>query len=94
MISDDDSRASDVRITREDVVSRIEKLRDCMKNPDNVEQTRILPHQYIERIEINNTKIKVVFKTTFSYFMDDEEYTASYGFESESTRREVLSHNY
>ena len=94
MISDDDSRASDFRITREDVVSRIEKLRDCMKNPDNVEQTRILLHQYIERIEINNTKIKVVFKTTFSYFMDDEEYTASYRFESESTRREVLSHNY
>lgn len=91
MISDDDSRASDVRITREDVVSRIEKLRDCMKNPDNVEQTRILLHQYIERIEINNTKIKVVFKTTFSVFIDDIEYVASYGFEAETTRREMLA---
>jgi len=61
-----------------------------MKNPDNVDQTKILLHQYIDRIEINNTKIKVVFKTTFSVYVDDIEYVASYGFEAETTRREML----
>ncbi len=91
MISDYEGKTGAVRITREEVVQRIEKLRECLKNPDNVEQTRILLHQYIDRIEINNTKIKVVFKTTFNFYMDDVEYTASYSFETESTRREVLA---
>jgi len=90
MISDDEGKTGGVRITREEVVQRIEKLRKCMKNPDNVDQTKILLHQYIDRIEINNTKIKVVFKTTFSVYVDDIEYVASYGFEAETTRREML----
>ncbi|MBQ4066241.1 MAG: recombinase family protein [Clostridia bacterium] len=91
MISDDEGKTGGVRITREEVVQRIEKLRECMKNPDNIDQTKILLHQYIDRIEINNTKIKVVFKTTFSVFIDDIEYVASYGFEAETTRRDMLA---
>lgn len=91
MISDDEGKTGAVRITRDEVVQRIEKLRECMKNPDNVDQTKILLHQYIDRIEINNTKIKVVFKTTFSVFIDDIEYVASYGFEAETTRRDMLA---
>lgn len=78
-------------ISKDEVAERIEKLRECLKDPGNVEQTRILLHQYIERMEINNTKIKVVFKTTFSYYIDDEEYTVFYSFEAESTHREIMA---
>lgn len=66
----------------------------CLKNPDNFEQTKILLRKYVDRIEVSNTRIKVVFKTTFSVYIDDEEYTASYGFEAESTWREVLNRQY
>ena len=91
MIADDESKTLDVRVTRDEVVQRIEKMRECLKNPDNFEQTKILLRKYVDRIEISNTRIKVVFRTTFSCYIDDEEYTASYGFEVENTWREVMA---
>ena len=94
MISDDESKTLDVRVTRDEVIERIEKMRECLKNPDNFEQTKILLRKYVDRIEVSNTRIKVIFKTTFSCYIDDEEYTASYGFEAESTWREVLNRQY
>lgn len=77
MINEDIDNTTEVTIARSEVIQRIKKLRECLKNPDNVEQSKILLHQYIERIEINNTTVKVVFKTTFSFFVVESEHLDS-----------------
>lgn len=52
-------------ITEEDVKAKIDELKEYLLNPENVQRSKFVLSQYIEKIEISNEKIKATFKVAF-----------------------------
>lgn len=67
IIAEDNKTKSEIKVTQEDVLEKINDLKAQMLNPKNVEQTKLLLQSYIEKIVVDNNSVKVTFKVTFSF---------------------------
>ena len=61
-------------------------------NPENVQRSKFILSQYIEKVEISNEKIKATFKVAFSN-SGEESVVAEYK-EEKSINRKLLLKNY
>ena len=85
-------------ITEDDVKAKIDELKEYLLNPENVQRSKFILSQYIEKIEISNEKIKATFKVAFANLAestDGEELQvlAEYR-EDKSIKRKLLIKNY
>lgn len=78
MIQKAEEQKSEITITREEVKEKIDCLKQHMLNPDNVEQTKFVLQQYIDRITVDNNSVKVTFKVTVFYYLDGKKQEISY----------------
>lgn len=78
MIRKDEEQKSEITITREEVKEKIDCLKQHMLNPANVEQTKFVLQQYIDRITVDNNSVKVTFKVTLFYCLDGKQQEISY----------------
>lgn len=72
MVEADRAKREDVIISREDVKRKIDELTEIIKNPDNIDQTKLMLRNYIERIEVSSKTISVTFKVAVSFLSDCE----------------------
>ena len=80
-------------ITEKDVKEKIDELKDYLLNPENVQRSKFILSQYIEKIEISNERIKATFKVAFSYSGEEEVTIAEYR-EEKSIKRKLLLKKY
>jgi len=58
-------------VTETMVRKQLEDLKDYLQHPDNLEKSKFILSQYIERIDISNDSIKATFKVAFSLCADE-----------------------
>ncbi len=80
-------------ITEKDVKEKIDELKEYLLNPENVQRSKFILSQYIEKIEISNEKIKATFKVAFSHSGEEEVVIAEYR-EDKVIKRKLLIKNY
>lgn len=78
-------------ITEHEVKEKIDEVKEYLMNPENVQRSKFILSQYIEKVEISNEKIKATFKVAFSN--SGEEVVAEYK-EDKSINRKLLLKNY
>lgn len=85
-------------ITEDDVKAKIDEIKEYLLNPENVQRSKFILSQYIEKIEISNEKIKATFKVAFANLeedSDEEEARAIAEYREEKTvKRKLLIKNY
>lgn len=72
IIAADKAQKEAIIISREDIKRKIEELTEIIKNPDNIDQTKMMLRNYIERIEVSSKTVSVTFKVTVSFLSDCE----------------------
>ncbi len=81
-------------ITKNDVIEMIDKLKEYLMNPENIQRSKFILSQYIESIRISNETIKATFKVAFSHsYKEDNVVVAEYK-EEKSISRKLLLKNY
>ena len=80
-------------ITENDVKGKIDELKEYLLNPENVQRSKFILSQYIEKIEISNERIKATFKVAFSHSGEEEVVIAEYR-EDKVIKRKLLLNNY
>lgn len=85
-------------ITEKDVKEKIDELKEYLLNPENVQRSKFILSQYIEKIEISNEKIKATFKVAFANLDEssdgeESEVIAEYR-EDKTIKRKLLIKNY
>ena len=85
-------------ITEKDVKGKIDELKDYLLNHENVQRSKFILSQYIEKIEILSEKIKATFKVAFTNLdesSDGEELYILAEYREENTiKRKLLIKNY
>ena len=85
-------------ITEDDVKAKIDEIKEYLLNPENVQRSKFILSQYIEKIEISNEKIKATFKVAFANLednSDEEEVCTIAEYREEKTiKRKLLIKNY
>lgn len=85
-------------ITEKDVKEKIDELKEYLLNPENVQRSKFILSQYIEKIEISNEKIKATFKVAFANLdesSDGEDVRAIAEYREEKLiKRKLLINNY
>lgn len=79
-------------ITEHEVKEKIDEVKEYLMNPENVQRSKFILSQYIEKVEISNEKIKATFKVAFSN-SGEESVVAEYK-EEKSINRKLLLKNY
>ena len=79
-------------ITEHEVKEKIDEVKEYLMNPENVQRSKFILSQYIEKVEISNEKIKATFKVAFSN-SGEESVVAEYK-EEKSINRKILIQNY
>jgi hypothetical protein len=79
-------------ITEHEVKEKIDEVKEYLMNPENVQRSKFILSQYIEKVEISNEKIKATFKVAFSH-SGEESVVAEYK-EEKSINRKLLLKNY
>ena len=79
-------------ITEHEVKEKIDEVKEYLMNPENVQRSKFILSQYIEKVEISNEKIKATFKVAFSN-SGEESVVAEYK-EEKSINRKLLVKNY
>ena len=69
IIAEDNKTKAEIRVSREDVLEKINCLKAQMMNPKNAEQTKLLLQSYIERIVVDNNSVKVTLRLPFYFAM-------------------------
>lgn len=67
-----------IKITKDEVISKISNLREEMYSKKNIEQTKLLLHSYIEQIVVDNHSVKVTYKVAFFICLDNEDVEIHY----------------
>lgn len=78
MIESEKARRKGFSVTKKQVKEKIGKLKDYFNNPKYIDLTKILLREYIEKVEVNNSTIKVTLKVAFSFCIDEKEQRISY----------------
>ena len=73
MLEEDKAKKGEIKVTKANVKKKISELKEYMKNPANIEQTKMLLRSYIDRIEVDNKTIRVTFRVAFSFLLDNTE---------------------
>jgi len=89
IINTAEAKKSEITITRKDVEKKIKTLREDLLNTKNAEKTKILLHQYIERVLVDNHSIKATFKVAFSVCIDNNEVEICYNHTVTEARRNL-----
>ena len=71
MLEEDKAKKGEIKVTKANVKKKISELKEYMKNPANIEQTKMLLRSYIDRIEVDNKTIRVTFRVAFSFLLDN-----------------------
>ena len=85
-ISQCEMRMKDLIITENDIKRDLKNIRSYMLNPENLEKTRYMLSQYIEKICINNTTVKATFRVAFTLLNG---FTGYYTHTSEISRKKL-----
>ena len=78
MVETEKEQKIKIKVTREDVKQKIRELNDVIKSPTNIDSTKIMLRQYIDRIEVTNSSVEVTFKVAFSFLLGEVEYKVCY----------------
>lgn len=78
IVEADKQQRSQKQVSVEDVKKQISMLKVYFKNPENIEQTKIILHNYIQKVVISNEKIKVIFKVAFPMDVNGNEVEFAY----------------
>ena len=89
IIANDESAKANITVTRDDVKSKIDNLKEHMMNPKNADQTKLLLQSYIDKIVVDNNSVKVIFKVAFDLYYGENKDEVCY-FHTDTTQRKVL----
>lgn len=81
-------------ITENDVQEMIDKLKEYLMNPENIQRSKFILSQYIESIRISNETIKATFKVAFSHGYEEDNVVVAEYKEEKLISRKLLLKNY
>ena len=69
MIEAEQKQKAQIKVTKNDVVEKIRELKKIMQNPVNIDSTKMVLRQYIDKVEISNNFVEVTFKVAFNFLI-------------------------
>ncbi|MBR3837468.1 MAG: recombinase family protein [Clostridia bacterium] len=78
IIDESEKGKEEISISREEVETKIKQLREDILQRKHVDLTKIMLHQYLDDIVIDNHSIQVTYKVTFSVVIDGKEVEIPY----------------
>ena len=69
LIEAEQKQKAQIKVTKNDVVEKIRELKKIMQNPVNIDSTKMVLRQYIDKVEISNNFVEVTFKVAFNFLI-------------------------
>ncbi len=89
MIDEAEKKKENISVSEDDIKKRVNALKQCMLNTDNINKTKLLLRSYIEKIIIDNNNVKIIYKVASTFKYDNTDYEVSYNHTVSEPRKEL-----
>ena len=89
MIDEAEKKKENISVSEDDIKKRVNALKQCMLNTDNINKTKLLLRSYIEKIIIDNNNVKIIYKVASTFKYDNSDYEVSYNHTVLEPRKEL-----